>query len=274
MTSVLAPNVIVVDSGALGANNLCRAVLGFRNLMVTGAATTSSNSTNYPFYLAYDNKTNTEYSPGINSGTVTITVTSSTLQKSNYFGIFSKNAGSCGLSVTVETLDPVSGNFVVVGTITGMENARPRMIYWKDTQSLIQRITLTFTSKCYISHMAIGEGVVFSRTVSTGYQPARNASRDEVMNFSTDGANFVQGRRIFNGYEERAEVRFQKYDWVDLWWREFMNHVLDSKPIFFMANNQRQNNCVFGMQIPDRLTKPNYRNKDSTDIELEINGWA
>jgi len=274
MAGLYAPNTFVVDSESLGANNLCRAVLGYRNLFVTGSPTTTSEDANYPFELAFDYKTNTEYSPFISSGTVTINIYNSEIVSSNYLGVFSKNGGDCGLSILVEVLDPISGDYESVGTLEDFENARPKMLYWKDRGGIAQRLTLTFTSKCYISSLSLGQAIVFGRTVSVGYQPGRNASLDEVSNFTTDGNNFIQGRRIRNSDEEKAPINYQTYGFVDLWWREFMNHVLDSKPVFFMANNQLQHNCIYGLQNPATLTKPSYKNSHHTDIELEIRGWA
>lgn len=274
MAGVLSERTFVVDSNTLGANNLCRAVLGFANYLETESASVSSEDPAYPFELAYDFKTNTEYSPSTTSGSTVITVTNSEYKTVNYFGIFSKNAGDCDLSVLVEILNPETGIYETVGTLDNFENARPKMLYWKDKTAFIQRITITYSSKCFIASLAIGKAVVFSRTVSVGYQPGRNASLDEVSNFTTEGNNFVQGRRISNGYQEKAPINYQQYGFIDIWWREFMNHVLDSKPFFFMANNQQQYNCVYGIQNPNSLNKPSYKNSNHTDIEFDINGWA
>lgn len=269
------PNTFVVSSSpSVGANNLCRAILGYRNLFITGNVTGGSPDPSYPLALAYDYKTNTEYSPSISSGSVVINIYNSSPVDVNYFGIFCKNAQDCGLSFTVEVLNNATGLYETVGTRGSFGNAIPQMIYFDAVSSIAQRITLYFTSKCYIASMSIGEAVVFSRTVSVGYQPGRNASIDEVKNFATDGNNFIQGRRITNGYEEKAPINYQTYSFIDTWWREFMNHVLDSKPIFFMANNQDQNNCIFGLQNPQTLTKPSYKNSHHTDIDFDIRGWA
>jgi len=71
---------------------ICSAVLGFRNV-INGAAYISSEDSAYPFANAFDNKTNTEYSPAITSGTVTIEFTQSSVSPISYFALFSKNAG-------------------------------------------------------------------------------------------------------------------------------------------------------------------------------------
>lgn len=268
------PNTFVVSSSDSSIGNLCRAVLGFKNLFITSNVIPSSEDPIYPVELAYDFKTNTDYSPAISSGSAVINIYNSVASDVSYFGLFSKNARDCELSFTVEVLNSATGLYEEVGSRGSFDNEVPQMIYFDPISSIAQRVTIYFTSKCYITSMSIGEAILFSRTVSTGYQPARNASLDEVSNFSTDGNNFIQGRRISNGFQEKAEVRSQLYSFIDTFWRDYMNHVKDSKPIFFMANNQIQENCVFGIQNPATLTKPAYRNKDKTDIDFEITGWA
>jgi len=270
------PNTFVVSSAqsVFGANNLCKALLGYSNLLTVSSSSASSEDPAYPFSLAYDFKTNTEYSPAITSGSVVINIYNSSLLPTNYLGIFSKNAQDCNLSVKVELLNSTTGLYDEVGFRGSFGNAKPQMIYWPEQSSIAMRVTLYFDSKCYIASLSIGQGILFSRTVSVGYQPGRNASTDEVSNFSTDGNNFIQGRRIKNGFEEKAPINYVEYSFIDDWWTYFMNHVLDSKPVFFMANNQIQTNCVYGLQNPATLTKPNYKNSHHTDIELEIRGWA
>lgn len=269
-------NTFIVNAapGSDFYTNLCRAILAYDNILPSSSVTPSSVDSKYPMVLAYDFKTNTEYSPLITSGSVTINIAQSSPSNINYFGLFSKNAGTCGLSFVVEVMDYTTGLYVNVGSRSSFKNAAPQMLSFNSIFSSAQRITISFTSKCYIASLSLGEAVVFSRTVSSGYQPARNASLDEVSNFTTDGNNFVQGRRLVNGYQEIAPINYQRYDFIDEWYRDFMDHVLDSKPIFFMANNRKPLNCIYGLQNPKTLPKPKYKNWAHTDIELEINGWA
>ena len=266
-------NTYVVSSVST-QDNICKSVLGFDNVMIDSLVVASSEDDAYPVGLAYDYKTNTEYSPFVQSGYVVIDFTQSNPTEINYFGLFSKNARDCGLSFIFEVKDIVTGNYVEVGARGSFENGSPQMLYFEPILSFTQRLTIYFIRKCYIASLATGKAIVFSRTVSQGYQPARNASIDEVSNFSTDGNNFVQGRRIVNGYQEKAQLNYQNYAQVDTWWRRFMNHVFDSKPIYFMANNQYPLNSVYGLQNPSTLPKPSYKNSDETDLEFEINGWA
>ena len=256
--------------------SLCKAVLGYKTIIDDDISTvvTTSEDGAYPIELAYDYKSNTEYSPALTSGEVTITLTQATSSDVSYFGLLSKNAADCELAIEVEVWDLGNEEWVSVGTRSSFANGKPQMIFFDPILSNEQKITLTFTSKCYITSMAMGEAIVFSRTASLGYQPARNASLDEVMNFTTDGNNFIQGRRISNGFEEVANIRYQSYSGVDSWWDSFMNHVLDSKPLFFMGNDKVQANCVYGLQVADQLPKPSYTTAMHTDIKLTIRGFA
>lgn len=265
-------NVFVVSSNDSVYAERCRAVLGFRNVMTNSTVTVSSEDSAYPKELMYDYKSNTEYSPAATSGSAVINIyTAST--PINYVGVFSKNAADCGLSFKVEVFDISTGSYTDLGTYGSMTNAVPRTVSFDTITSTAQRITLYFTSKCYIAAMHVGEAIVFSRAPSLGYQPGRNSSLDEVSQFTTDGANFTQGRRIGNGYQEKGQVRLQRYSDIDVWWREYMNHVLDSKPLFFLPNNQLSH-CIYGLQVPDKLQKLSYNTRHLTDFEFEINGFA
>jgi len=265
-------NVFVVNNLS-PTSHLCTAVLGFRNV-INGAQYIGSEDPLYPFANAFDNKTNTEYSPFITSGTVIIEFSQSAPTSISYFALFCKNSGQCNLSFEYEVLNVNTGNYESVGTRSAFGNAKPQMISFDPILSSAQRLTIGFDSKCYIANIATGAAINFGRTVSQGFQVGRNASLDEVASFSTEGNNFIQGRRLFNGYQEKASLAFLNYDEVDVWWSEYMNHVLNSKPLFFMANNQKQNNVVFGLQSPNNLTKPSYKNSFDTDLEFDIQGWA
>lgn len=265
-------NVFVVSSVPIDSTR-CKAVLGFRNVLGAGTVTPSSEDAAYPKSLMTDYKTNTEYSPAITSGSVIIYF-QQPFSFISYFGLLSKNAFDCGLSFTVETLDyGTIGTYTTQGTRSGFANGVPQMLYFEPVQTTTVRLTINFTSKCYIASVMAGEAIAFTRTVSVGYQPARFSSLDEVEGFTTLGNNFVAGRRLLNGFEERATVSFQRFDEIETWWASFMNHVLDSKPLFFMANDQNSK-CVYGLQVPDRLEKPTYKTSHLSDLQFEIRGFA
>lgn len=271
----MSMHTFVVSSPVAASTARCKTVLGYDNAMTRSTVTASTaTDANYPIELMYDYKTNTEYSPSATSGSVVITITQSEQNYISYFGLFSKNGNDCGLSFVFEVQDATTGTYTNVGSRGSFANAGPQMIAFDPILSVTQRVTINFTSKCYIAAMATGTAIVFPRTVSNGYQAGRNVSLDEVAQFSTDGNNFVQGRRIKGSDQERASINFLNYSWVDSWWRFFKNHALDSKTLFFMANDNVQTRCIFGVQVPAQLTKLNNKSSVLCDVDFEINGWA
>lgn len=267
-------NVYVVSS-AQPRTQICSAILGYQNELSTAVSVyASSEDANYPVNLLFDYKTNTEFSPSATSGSCVVTSMLNYAKPISYVGVFSKNAEQCGLSFVVEVRDLYTNEWIEVGSRGSFADGSPQMIYFDAITSIEQRVTFYFTSKCYIANLNIGGAINFGRTPSTGYQPARNASNDEVSQFYTGGNNFIQARRIFNGNQEKAGINFLTYEFIDTFWKTFMNHVLDSKPLFFMPNSNAQNYCVFGLQNPNTLTKPSYKNSNQCDIDLEINGWS
>jgi len=257
----------------------CRAVLGYKNVLdvstFSGQEWYETYSASYPFSNVYDYRTNTEWSPLAASGSVTIGFYQTSPSYISYLGIFSKNAEQANLGFSVRVFNNLTSSWVDCGSRASFGDGKPQMLTFDPIFSSYQEITFTFTQRVYIASISMGEAVIFGKTVSTGYQPARNASLDEVSQFSTEGNNFVQGRRITNGHQEKAAIKRLAYEEIDVWWREFMNHVLDSKPFFFMANNQKQTQAIYGIQNPSSLPKPAYTTSALTDdIQFEISGWA
>jgi hypothetical protein len=120
--------IFVLDSDS-SATALCKAILGFKTLVDDNLSTvtTSSEDPAYPLELAYDYKSNTEYSPSTTSGSVTITITQIIASEVSYFGLLSKNSNDCELEIEVEVFDVVLNDFVNVGTRSGFKNAKPQI---------------------------------------------------------------------------------------------------------------------------------------------------
>ena len=171
-----------------------RAVLGFKNKFVSEYVSGYSEDVNYPFGNCCDYKTNTEWSPQNNSGTLTITLLVITglgaSSACGYFGIMSRNAASAGLSVTVRGYD-LTSTLVKTITITSFTDGVPEMRVFDNFLCSQIQVDLTWTSKLYITTLAAGEAMWFDRTVSLGYQPARFAIKDKVQGFITEGNSFI-----------------------------------------------------------------------------------
>ena len=195
--------------------------------------------------------------------------------------IISKNAADCGLSVNVEAYSAAAAAFQTVAGFGSMTNGKPVMVYFGDlyasgyVDALQLRVTLTYTSKPYIMSMMSGSAIVFQRTFSTGFQPSFAAYLDDVEQFyADDGLNMTIGRRMAKGKELRGSINFVKMSILKVFWDEYANHVLNSKPICILWNNLKPDECIYGLQVPDRLTKPSYTNSLFSKVDFEVVGWS
>lgn len=267
-------NAFVVNNGSSTPVETCKTILGFSNLISSSAIGGVSWPAAYPFLNCFDNKSNTEWSPVASSGSMVIEITQSYISTVNYFGLFSKNASTAGLTVTVEVFNNNTGAYKTVGTAGSMTNGKPIMFAFDDITSYKQRVTLTWVAPLFISAMNVGYGLDFGRTMSFGAQPAHLASLDKVEGFTTEGNHFIAGRRISNGYQMKGQINFVSFDIINARWPEYMNHVLDSKPVFLMWNTNKTDQVIYGIQNPETLTKPSYKSNNFGEIQFDINGFA
>lgn len=274
--------VFVVDESS-ESTTTCRAILGYRNALPDATVSGQDEDDDYPLSNAFDHSYNSEYSTNdIDAPTDVEMVFSFTSQtKLSYFGINSKNASDCGLSVVVEVLPLDTGVYEEVAGFGSMTNAKPVMVYFGDlfdagyANALNVRITLTYTSKPYIMSMFCGEAIAFPRSFSLGFQPAHMTYLDEVEQFFTDeGLNLIPSRRISKGKQLKGSINYVRIALLDLFWDEFFNHVLDSKTMFMMWNHSIPEQVIYGSQNPQRITKPSYKTNLFSQIEFEIVGWA
>lgn len=263
----------------LGANNPCRSVLGFRNALTDAIAAVSADP-DYPITNALDNSYHTEFAPSA-STTCIMNFYFSSVSLLNYFSICSKNAADSGLSVIVEAFSASTGSFLTVAGFGSMTNGKPVMVYFGDLYSTgyadaIQlKVTLTYTSKPYIMTMMCGKAIVFPRTMSTGFQPSFAAYLDEVEQFyADDGLNMTIGRRLARGKQLKGTINYVKMSTLKDFWDEYANHVLNSKTISLLWNTKMPDECIYGVQVPDRLTKPTYKNSLFAQVDFEVIGWS
>jgi hypothetical protein len=119
------------------------------------------------------------------------------------------------------------------------------------------------------------EAIVFPRTFSLGFQPAHLSYLDEVRQFNADeGLNLVGGRRLARGKQLEGKINYVRMTFIEDFWDEFSNHVLDSKPVMLMWNSQLTDQVIYGAQDPNRLTKPKYKTSLFGELDFNIAGWA
>lgn len=255
-------------------------IFGAQTNLPGSTISTGTSDADYPIANAFDYRDNTEFSPNSFSGAQVFTLSQSTLGMFDYFGIFSKNGGSCALDVKVEIYDYDTLAYVEVAHITDFADGKPRLIYFGDMktqgyyESIQQKITITATSKAYIVALHLGKSVVFPYTPSLGFVPAHLNPRDTVENFYSQGNNFTMGRRIRNGYESTGVINYIDMSDIDDWWPDFQQHVLNSRPLFFAWANWQVNQVLYGLHDPAALAAPEYVTSFHGHIKFKINGYA
>ena len=264
-------NTLIVDTTIQEViQNADVSILGYESILPSSAVSGESEDSNFPFTNALDYRDNTKYSPSATSGSVVITFTQPQIQTINYFAFAIHNSQEAGLSGQLE-VNSGSG-FEVVAEFSGVTSNKPMLYYFGDKQTATQRLTLNFTSKLYIGSINVGKGIVFQRPPSLGYQQASTAPLDKVEQFTTEGNNFIVGRRLSRGFQDKGVFRFLSIDDAD-WYEDYQNHVLDSKTLYFKWNNQKPQ-TTYGLQNPQNLTKPTYVTSFHFDFSFDINGYA
>ena len=267
-------NTLVVDLSGQQATSGCdAAVLGFRSIIPTSTITGAAEDPAYPFVNAIDFRDNTKYSPLASSGTVQIVFTQSLTESVDYFSFAIHNSEESGLTGQLE-VDSGSG-YVIVAEFASIKTNRPFLKRFDEgvLQSVRQRLTLNFTSKLFIGSINIGESIVFNRGPSIGFLPGRTSPNDKVEQFTTEGNNFIVGRRLNRGFNSKGTFRFRPIEDTDDWYEEYMNHVLDSKTLYFKWNKSKDE-TIYGLQNPTTLTKPTYATSFTYDFKIDINGYA
>jgi hypothetical protein len=255
-------------------------IFGADNHLYGSTFTGASEDADYPLANAFDWRDNTEFSPETYSGGQVFTVTQTTVGQFDYLGVFSKNAGTVELQLTVEVLDIDTASYVEVAFIDDFEDGKPRLVYFGDQktqgyyEAVTVRLTFEMTGKLYVTALHMGKGVVFEYTPSLGFTPAHLNPQDDIENFKTQGNNFIVGRRIRNGYTAKGVINFIHFDDINAWWPDFQQHVLNSRPLFFAWSNSQPNQVVYGLQDPKSLARPSYVTSFHGNIEFEINGYA
>ena len=266
-------NVLVVDlAGATAQQANCASVLGFRSILPVSTITGTQEDLTHPFINAIDFRDNTKYSPSIESGTVEIIFNQSSDSIVDYFAFAIHNSQEAVLNGKLE-VDSGLG-YEVVSEFASIKTNRPFVAYFDSKNTQRQKLTLTFTSKLFIGSINIGKAVKFNRPPSIGFQPGRTASLDKVEQFTTEGNNFIVGRRINKGFQAKGSFRFVSFqDDINDWYEDYMNHVLNSKTVYFKWN-VTVDESVYGLQNPSTLTKPTYATSFYSDFNFQINGYA
>jgi hypothetical protein len=266
-------SVYIVDD-EIPQQGICRTVLAYRNALENAFVSGGAALANYPLTDAFDHSYNTEYAPAGSTQSI-ILFEFSGAKTINYFAVISKNAQESGVSFTVDVLVASTGIYETVAGFGSMTNGVPSMTYFGNYSALAVRVTIDYTATPYIMSMFCGEAIVFPRTLSIGAQPGHLSNIDEVEIFYADeGLNIAPSRRLSRGYQLKGAINYVKMSTIEQFWREYSDHVKGVKTIFLMWNDKLPEQVIYGVQIPDRLTKPAYKTSLFSQVDFDLVGWA
>lgn len=265
-------NTLVVDTSVQeqsSENDF--SVVGYRSVLPASTIIDADEDPDFPFINVTDFRDNTKYSPLASSGSVVIEFRQGSAVVLDYFAFAIHNSQEALLTGTLE-IDSGSG-FETIVEFASIKSNRPFLSFFDSKTTIKQRLTLNFTSKLFIGSINLGKAFVLERTPSLGFQPGRFAPLDEVEQFTTDGNNFIVGRRINRGFQTKGAFRFINFDTIETEWEEYQNHVLDSKPVYFKWSKFKDQTS-YALQNVRTLARPTYINSFFSDITFEFNGYA
>ena len=263
-------NVFVLGDG--GANGgVCKSILGFRSALPTSTIIDANEDSLYPFVNALDYRDNTQYSPSIDSGSVTIEFRQAADVELDYLGIAIHNGKAAGLTGFLELL--INGVWTVVANFTPLGDLKTICEKFDLQSSQRQRLTLNFTSKLYIGTIYLGKSWQFSRMPNEGFTPANSNNIDEVVGFQSNTGQFIISRRKQVGYAQSGSFDFIAFDEINVEYIDYMNHVKDGKP-FFMKWDVNVNQNIFGQHAsPNNLRAPSYTSANTATFDFEMVGY-
>lgn len=265
-------NVIIVDQAvSTSQSGIAYSALGYDTIVPVSTPVGTDEDASYPFINVYDYRDNTKYSPVTTSGTVTIVLSQSVATSIDYFAFAIHNATEAGMSGFFEVDDGTG--YTLVSEFSTIPNDKPFMATFDAVTSSRQRITFVFTAKFFLGSINVGKSIVFGGTPSLGFQPGALASLDTVEQSTTDGGNFLIGRRNNRGFQTKATFNFVEFSFIDTFWEDYQNHVLDSKPVYFKWASTRAESS-YGLQPPKSLTRPTYATSFHSTLSFEFRGYA
>ncbi len=262
---------VFVFGGSGSSGGVCKSILGFRSVLPTSTVTGDSEDTQYPFVNALDYRDNTQYSPSIESGSVTIEFRQAADVELDYLGIAIHNGKAAGLTGFLELL--INGVWTVVANFTPLGDLKTICEKFDLQSSQRQRLTLNFTSKLYIGTIYLGKSWQFSRMPNEGFTPANSNNIDEVVGFQSNTGQFIISRRKQVGYAQSGSFDFIAFDEINVEYIDYMNHVKDGKP-FFMKWDVNVNQNIFGQHArPNNLRAPSYTSANTATFDFEMVGY-
>lgn len=247
------------------------AILGFRSIIPGATVTGANEDPDHPFTFCVDYQDDTQYSPNIDSGTVNIEIRRESVETVNYVGIALHNAFQAGLTGSLDYWDGLQ--WVPITAFGSLKDNFPLTLPFDDIQAQRFRLNLTFTSKLFIGSIYLGEAIKFPATPSVGFQPPKYNRLDEVKSFQTAGNNFTRSRKIIRNNQAKGAFNFYLFSELEQWWLEYLDHIYDSRPVYFRWSNV-VNDPIYGRQNINQPPRISYVNSFNARLDFEFNGYA
>lgn len=274
MANIVGRTLVIPSTTEIARS--CAAIIGFRSLLTSSTYTGENEDSLYPFSNCLDFRDNTQYSPSVESGSVSVTFDQLSDSDVDYLGIGIHNGKTAGLSGKIEV--QVNGVWIETGTLAPTGDNKTMIVYFDTLSSSRQRLTLNFTSKLFIGNIYLGKAWVFDKTPSVGFTPGYTNSLDKLESFSSETNQFIMGRRIKRGYEQKGKFDFIKWaddeDSFNRQYVDYMEHVKSGKALFMKWNKNLQQNFFGRASNPNSLQPPTYATNTTGTFTFDFKGFV
>ena len=121
--------------------------------------------------------------------------------------------------------------------------------------------------------MAVGNAIKFPYPPSVGMTRPQYNRLDKPKMFTTEGNNITRSRLEVLGNQARGSFSFYKMDDLDEWYMEYLDHVYQSRPVFFRWSNL-VDDPIYGRQNVNSISDVAYVNSFYARFDYEFNGYA
>ncbi len=268
-------NTIVLGSAPTNEQDVCFAIVGYKNDIPSSTYSGEAADANYPFTNCLDYRDNTQYSPSASSGSVQIVISKASLFTVDYFGLALHNGFSAGLTGKVEMQNVSSGAYEEIATFTPYGTNKTICEYFGEKQAYRFRITLNFTSKLYIGALYLGKAWSLGRQPDIGLKPASLNNVDEVVGFTDNNGQFTIGRVETVGFDTDATfslIPMVGTNGIRSNWPNFQTHCKLSRPFFFKWSVSNNDNTFGQYKNPSSMPDMTYTTSYHGQVPIKMRG--
>lgn len=266
---------LLISGGGSSSNNTCRAIIGYENTIPTSSYSGQNQDSVYPFENCLDYRSNTQYSPSIDSGTVEIIISQPELFTVDYFGVAIHNGFSSGLTGSVQMKDTVTGEYVSIAEFSPYGINKTICGYFGSMTAYSFKIVLSFTSKLFIGALYLGKAWNLDRQPDIGLKPASLNNVDRVVSFDDNNGQFTIGRVETVGFDTSADfslIPMAGDNGIRANWPSFQNHCKLSRPFFFKWSTSNSDNTFGQYKSPSSMPDMTYTTSFHGSVPIRMRG--